>query len=56
MHSMHNAAPHSHPPQLPTWLRVLLWIVVFAAMALVFGLYLQPDFMLTMADQVWACF
>ena len=22
----------------------------------VFALYLQPDFMLTLADQIWACF
>lgn len=31
---------------------------VVAAMVLiaVFAMYLDPDFMLTMADQVWACF
>jgi len=37
-------------------LRLALWLAVAAALAIVFGLYLDPDFMLTMADQVWACF
>jgi len=34
--------------------------MAFAAMLLVllavFALYLQPDFMLSLADQIWACF
>jgi hypothetical protein len=27
-----------------------------AAVLAVFALYLQPDFMVTLANQVWACF
>jgi hypothetical protein len=27
-----------------------------AALAVVFAMYLQPDFMRSMADQIWACF
>lgn len=35
------------------------WVVgatVLAALLAVFALYLQPDFMRTVADQIWACF
>ena len=35
-----------------TWIMALAILVPLA----VFGLYLQPDFMRTMADQIWACF
>ena len=35
-----------------------LWIALAAILALlaVCALYLRPDFMLTLADQLWACF
>ncbi|MDD3017564.1 MAG: hypothetical protein PHE74_04150 [Comamonas sp.] len=36
--------------------RALCWSLVLGALAVVFGWYLEPDFMLTMADQVWSCF
>ncbi len=37
--------------------RKVVWIVVALAVLLgVFGLYLQPDFMVQMADQIWSCF
>ena len=36
--------------------RALCWSLALGALAVVFGWYLEPDFMLTMADQVWACF
>lgn len=36
--------------------RALCWSLVLGALAVVFGWYLEPDFMLTMADHVWACF
>ncbi len=39
-----------------TWQRFLLYAVAAALLALVFGWYLEPDFMLTVADQIWACF
>ena len=35
------------------------WLTGAAALAVllaVFGLYLRPDFMLTLADQLWSCF
>lgn len=35
------------------------WIAYVAALAtllLVFSLYLQPEFMVTLAQQIWACF
>lgn len=35
------------------------WIAFAAALTVllaVFALYLEPDFMRTLADQVWACF
>lgn len=38
---------------------LLHWLAYSAAtlaLLLVFGLYLQPDFMVTLAQQVWACF
>jgi hypothetical protein len=34
-----------------------LWITgVLAALGWVFALYGRPDFMITMANQVWGCF
>jgi len=30
--------------------------LVLAALLAVFAWYLQPDFMLTLADQLWSCF
>jgi hypothetical protein len=38
---------------LPHWPAYLAALI---ALLLVFGLYLQPDFMVAMAQQVWACF
>jgi hypothetical protein len=38
------------------WLRALIWAVVLAGLLAVFALYTRPEFMLTLADQVWACF
>lgn len=34
----------------------LCWALVALVLAAVFGLYTDPEFMLLMADQVWACF
>lgn len=48
--------PAAAPPTLPRWQRALLWALALAAMAVVFGWYLEPEFMVTMADQVWGCF
>lgn len=37
-------------------LRGLAWAAVLAVLLAVFALYAQPEFMRTLADQVWACF
>ena len=35
----------------------LVWTLVLAGMlTLVFAMYTRPDFMLTLANQVWGCF
>lgn len=56
MASMSSDAPTPALPALPLWQRVLLWAVVLAVLLAVFALYTQPDFMRTLADQMWACF
>nr|WP_186827500.1 hypothetical protein [Comamonas testosteroni] len=38
------------------WQRTLIWAAILAVLLAVFALYLQPEFMVTLADQVWACF
>lgn len=40
---------------LPGWTGWLIWLALLAALLTVFGMYLQPDFLLTLADQVWSC-
>lgn len=45
----------SHPWQAFA-LRAAGWLLVMLVLGVVFGWYLEPDFMLTLADQVWACF
>ena len=42
-------------PQLRPWQRALVWAVVLTALMGVFVLYLQPQFVITLANQVWAC-
>ncbi|MGE8494409.1 MULTISPECIES: hypothetical protein [Comamonas] len=52
------------PPTAPTagaaplrgWQRAAIWLLVAVLLALVFMLYAQPEFMVQMADHVWACF
>ncbi len=41
------------PPRL---LRAAIWSAVLLALAAVFAAYTRPDFMLMLANQVWACF
>ena len=36
--------------------RIALYGAVLLILLAVFALYLQPDFMVTLAQQVWACF
>ena len=37
-------------------LKMAVWTGVTAALLAVFGLYTRPDFLVTLADQVWSCF
>lgn len=56
---MHATSPTSTPTAprlLHGWRRALAWVAIAAVLAAVFALYLQPDFMVTLANQVWACF
>ena len=36
--------------------RLALWTVAIGASLGVFALYTRPDFLFTLANQVWACF
>ena len=36
--------------------RLLGWSMAAGALAAVFSLYLQPHFLVTLAEQVWGCF
>ncbi len=36
--------------------RALLWLATLLVLLGVFLLYTRPDFLLTLADQLWACF
>ena len=36
--------------------RITIRLLVLAALAAVFALYTRADFMVQMANQVWACF
>ena len=37
-------------------LSTLAWVLALAAVAGAFMLYTQPDFMVQLSNQVWACF
>ncbi|MES2973608.1 MAG: hypothetical protein V4757_08355 [Pseudomonadota bacterium] len=34
----------------------LAWGATLAVLLAVFALYTRPDFLVTLADQIWACF
>jgi hypothetical protein len=36
--------------------RALAWVAAGALLLLVFAAYLKPDLMMTLANQLWACF
>lgn len=36
--------------------RLLAWAIAVLALLAVFSLYLQPDFLMTLGNQLWACF
>lgn len=36
--------------------RAVLWLAALVLLLGVFSLYLQPNFLFTLAQQVWSCF
>ena len=36
--------------------RLLVWAAIVLVLLAVFSLYLQPDFLMTLGNQIWACF
>ncbi|MEJ8855511.1 hypothetical protein WKW79_13080 [Variovorax robiniae] len=36
--------------------RAATWLAICGVLALVFALYTRPGFMVTLIDQLWACF
>lgn len=38
------------------WKPLLIWLLVLLALALVFLLYVRPDFMVDVNNLVWSCF
>ena len=52
-----DASPTTSPDRpvraLP---RLLAWAAVLAALAAVFALYLQPTLLVSLSEQLWACF
>ncbi|WP_169737286.1 hypothetical protein [Simplicispira psychrophila] len=50
-------APATSEAQRPAvWRRWAVRALVLIALLLVFALYSNPDFMVMLADQMWACF
>ena len=39
-----------------SWKRVVFRLAAAAVLALVFASYLQPDLVMTLANQLWSCF
>jgi len=36
--------------------KIVLWAIVIIASLAVFALYTRPDFLFTLANQLWGCF
>lgn len=51
-----NINTPNDPANKASWPRRLLWPLAVLALLLVFAMYTQPEFMMQMANQVWACF
>lgn len=53
-------APAITTSSRPNWRirigRALVWVLVAGLLAAVFALYARSDFLLTLANQLWACF
>ncbi len=53
MSSTATPTPHTRPRR---WWLGAVWLLAALVLAGVFMLYTQPEFMVRMADHVWACF
>lgn len=55
---MEATSPHTAPrtPWLTRAAHALAWVLMAAVLAAVFALYARGDFLLTLANQLWACF
>jgi hypothetical protein len=42
--------------QHPLWRQALIGLVCVLVLLGVLSLYLQPDFLLTLSNQIWGCF
>lgn len=42
--------------RLHSWQKWLAYAGALLALLAVFALYTRPDFLVTLADQIWACF
>ncbi|WP_369642918.1 hypothetical protein [Acidovorax sp. A79] len=52
-----SSAPSTSPGHgMPRAWRWLAWTVAMVLCLAVFGMYTVPDFMVMLADQMWACF
>ena len=51
-----NATSTSAPERAPIWRRWAAAALALVVLLLVFALYGNPDFMVMLADQMWACF
>ncbi|PJI96924.1 hypothetical protein CLU85_1681 [Acidovorax sp. 69] len=56
MHTDELDAARPAPKPLPSALRWLGWAVAVLLCLIVFGMYTVPEFMVMLADQMWACF
>lgn len=54
--AQHDPSASASPPSSPAWLRTAGWAVATLVCLAVFALYMQPEFLMTLADQLWSCF
>ncbi len=52
-HPTGSTPPEGRRRALP---RILAWAAVLAVLAAVFALYLQPTLLVSLSEQLWACF
>ncbi len=48
--------PTERPPLQHVFRQAVIGLVCVAVLLAVLSLYLQPNFLLTLANQVWGCF